>query len=238
MVPVAIAGIILVFMAVDVAIQTIQHRRGRRVHGFFIPDSAEEESNIPLNYGRMVDCLRSFGIAPPQNVFLHKGHTWAAIDGSGEAAIGLDAFAQRAIGKVDKIHLPQIGQKVRQGETFMKVRQGNRTAEFVAPIDGTVTSVAGMVPQRGSRLPEWVCKIKPNNLSVNLRALKIAEDAVKWMYEELFRLQELVAMQIPRLQTVGATMQDGAVALDNLLENLDDEAWKLFNERFLKSSLG
>ncbi len=238
MVPVAIVGIMLAFMAVDVAIQTIQHRRGRRVHGFFIPDPAEEASRIPLNYGRMVNCLKSFGIAPIQNVFFHKGHTWAAIDGSGEAAVGLDAFAQRIIGKVDKIHLPQIGQKVCQGETFMKVRQGNRTAEFVSPIDGTVTSVAGMTPQHGSRLPDWVCKIKPSNLSANLSVLKIAEDAVKWTYEELFRLQELVAMQIPRLQTVGVTMQDGGIALDNLLENLDDEAWKLFNERFLKSSLG
>jgi hypothetical protein len=66
--------------------------------------------------------------------------------------------------------------------------------------------------------------------------MKFAEDAVKWTYDELSKLQELVAMQIPRMQTVGATMQDGPLALDNLLEGLDDETWDMFQERFLKNS--
>jgi hypothetical protein len=66
--------------------------------------------------------------------------------------------------------------------------------------------------------------------------MKIAEEAITWIHDELFRLQELVVMQMPRLQSVGATMQDGALALDNLLETLDDEAWNMFEERFLKTS--
>lgn len=235
MVPIAIAGIILAFLAVDVAIQTIQHWRGKPIHGFFIPDPAEENPAVPLNYGRMLDCLKNFGIVPPQNVFLHNGHTWAGVDQSGEAVIGLDAFAQKAVGKVDGLELPRVGQKVRQGERLLAVHQGNRVAEFVAPVDGVVSAVKEM-PERVSDLKaaDWVCRIKPSNLSTNLKVLRIAEDAVKWMYEELFRLQELVATQIPRLQTVGVTMQDGALALDNLLETLDDEAWKQFQEHFLK----
>ncbi len=234
MVPIAIVGIILAFLCVDVVIQTIQHKRGRQIHGFFIPDPAEA-SPAPLNYGRMLNCLRGFGIAPPQNVFVHSGHTWAGVEQSGEAVVGLDSFVQRAIGKVDGIELPKVGEKVRQGQRLLAVRQGDRVAEFVAPIDGVISAVKDM-PARLSDLKaaDWICRIKPSNLSANLKVMRIAEDAVKWMYEELFRLQELVATQIPRLQTVGVTMQDGALALDHLLETLDDEAWVQFQQHFLK----
>lgn len=237
MVPVAIVGMILAFVLVEVAIQVIERRRGREVYGFFMPDPVEEPSHLPMNYARMVDCLRDFGIAPPKNAFLHRGHSWAAIEQNGEAEIGLDAFARKAIGRVDEVELPEMGRKVRQGEKLFAVRQGSRVAEFVAPIDGIVSSVNDTLSRRQDLDSSgWVCKVRPSNLAANLRTLKVAEDAVRWVYDELFKLQELVAAQMPRLQTVGVTMQDGALALDNLLETLDDEAWKLFNERFLENS--
>ena len=236
MVPIAIVGIIMMFLVVDLMIQTLQHRSGKTVHGFFIPDPAAADSAVPHNYGRMLDCLRGFGIIPRHNVFLHSGHTWAEVEQNGEALVGVDSFVQRAIGKVDGIELPRVGQKVRQGERLAAIRQGNRAAEFVAPIDGEISAVREM-PADASELKaaDWICRIKPSNLSSNLKGLRIAEDAVKWMYDELFRLQELVVGQIPRLQTVGVTMQDGALALDNLLETLDDEAWNQFQARFLRN---
>ncbi|RJP19698.1 MAG: hypothetical protein C4520_12530 [Candidatus Abyssobacteria bacterium SURF_5] len=235
MVPIAIAGIILAFLVIDVIIQTVQHRRGRRVHGFFIPDPADEVSP-PVDYGRMLDCLKRFGIAPPHNAFVHSGHIWAAVEQSGEAVVGLDSFVKRVIGKVDAVELPRVGQAVHQGERLMAVHRGNRIAEFVAPVDGVITEVKE-VPAPVSDLggTDWICRIKPSNLSANLKVLRIAEDAVKWMYEELFRLHELVAAQIPRLQTVGVTMQDGALALDNVLQTLDEDAWNQFQRQFLKS---
>ncbi len=237
MVPLAIVGIILAFLAVEIAIQFIEHRRGGEVYGFFMPDPIGEASHLPANYARMVDCLRDFGIAPPKNAFLHRGHSWAAIAESGEAEIGLDAFARKAIGRVDEVELPAMGRSVRQGEKLFAVRQGSRVAEFVAPIDGIVSSVNDTLSRRRDLDSSgWVCKVRPSNLSANLKVLKVAEEAVRWIYDELFRLQELVAAQMPRLQTVGVTMQDGALALDNLLETLDDEAWKLFRERFLENS--
>ena len=78
--------------------------------------------------------------------------------------------------------------------------------------------------------------IEPENLSISVKAMKFAEDAIKWTYDELSKLQEMVATQIPRMQTVGATMQDGPLALDKVLETLDDETWNMFQDRFLKNS--
>jgi hypothetical protein len=122
-------------------------------------------------------------------------------------------------------------------EKLFSLRQGDRTADFVAPMDGTISAVNEGIAKNGFLDPsDWVCKVQPENLSLSVKAMKFAEDAVRWTYDELSKLQEMVAMQIPRMQTVGITMQDGPLALDKVLENLDDEAWNMFQERFLKNS--
>ena len=235
MVPIAIVAIIVAFIAVDMIIQHIKAGRGDEVYGFFMPDPPAYTFDAGPNFSRVVASLDAFGIRPPSNVFLHGGHTWISMEDSGEARIGVDGLARKAIGKVDTFDLPEVGQAVRQGERLFSFRQGNRTAEFAAPIDGTVTHL-NKEGLRREDPSEWVCKVTPSNFSKNLGALKIAEDGAKWIYEELLRLQELVVMQMPRLQTVGVTMQDGPLALDNLLESMDDEAWNIFQEDFLKGS--
>lgn len=237
MVPIAIVAIALAFLAVEMIIQAIEARRGKEVYGYFMPDPPEKALAPHPNYSRMVASLGDFGINPPANVYLHDGHTWIAVEESGETEIGVSALARKAIGKVDRIDLPKIGQKVHKGERLFALRQGTRKADFIAPIDGTITGVNDAPASgRNAGSNDWICKVKPENLSRDLKVMKIAEDAAKWIYDELFRLQQLVASQMPRLQTVGITMQDGGIALDNLLESLDDEAWETFNEQFLKGS--
>jgi len=232
MVPIAIVAIIVAFIVVDMIIQHVKAGRGEEIYGFFMPDPPEYVADTGPNFSRMVASLDDFGIRPPSNVFLHGGHTWTSVEDSGEARIGIDALARKAIGKVDTFDFPKVGQAVRQGDRLFSFRQGNRIAEFAAPIDGIVTHLnkGGLRREDPS---EWVCKVKPSNFSKNLGALRIAEDGIKWIYEELLRLQEVVAMQMPRLQTVGITMQDGPLALDNLLESLDDETWNIFQKEFL-----
>jgi glycine cleavage system H lipoate-binding protein len=238
MVPLTIVGIFLVLLATDMVIQYIQAGRGEEVYGFLMPDPPlEKKPAVQLNFSRVVDSLANFGILPPSNVFLHDGHTWAAVDESGEARIGVTALARKAIGRINSLELPAVGQTLRKGDKLFTVRQGERTAEFVAPIDGTVSLVNENASQGADLNPsDWICKISPKNLSTNLKSLRFAEDSVRWIYDELLNLHELVAMQLPRLQTVGVTMQDGPFPLDNLLESFDDETWNIFENRFLKRS--
>lgn len=237
MVPIVIVAIALAFLAVEMIIQAIEARRGKDVYGFFTPDPPEEETGVQTNYSRMAACLTDFGITPPANVFLHEGHTWAAVEESGEAEIGVEPLARKAIGKIDGIGLPKVGRKVRRGEKLFSLRQGARAADFVSPVDGVVTEVNDSLADSADMdSGDWICKVSPRNLSDDLKFMKIAEDGVRWIYDELSRLQAMVAAQMPRLQTVGITMQDGGLALDSLLEALDDEAWQAFGEEFLNKA--
>jgi glycine cleavage system H lipoate-binding protein len=237
MVPIAIVAIMLMFLTVEAIIQFIKARRGEEVYGFFMPDPPIEIPQRQALFPRMVSALTDFGICPPANVFLHEGHTWTAVEESGEAKIGIDAFVRKAIGRIDALELPPIGQTVRRGERLFALRQGSRVAEFVAPMNGTISAVSesALFPEAISS-SDWICQVRPDSLSSDLSVLKFAEDGIKWIYEELLRLQDLVVMQMPRLRAVGVTMQDGPLALKDLFENLDDDTWRMFSREFLKNA--
>jgi glycine cleavage system H lipoate-binding protein len=237
MVPITVVAVILAFLAVDTIIQYIKAWRGEEVYGFFMPDPPGKISEAPVPVARMAATLTDFGIRPPANVFLHEGHTWTAVEESGEARIGIDALVRKAIGRIDALELPEVGQMVRQGQKLFALRQGERVAEFVAPIDGTVTSVNHRASSPGHmNSSDWICQVRPRNLSSELGILKFAEEGVTWIYQELVKFQGLIVAQVPRLRAVGVTIQDGPLALDSLLENLDDDTWRRFGREFLKRS--
>src|SRR5512138_2384014 len=80
-------------------------------------------------------------MSAPADVFLDNGHTWVKVAPSGAADVGLDSFAQRLLGRVDAVVLPEIGKEVARGDVLFALRQNDRRAAFAAPIDGVVTSV-------------------------------------------------------------------------------------------------
>src|SRR5664279_2270484 len=56
------------------------------------------------------------GFAVPENLRYHPGHTWALSESPNLVRVGMDDFASKLTGKVDKITLPQRGQWIRQGQ--------------------------------------------------------------------------------------------------------------------------
>ena len=50
-------------------------------------------------------------VTAPANLFLDGGHTWVEVKPSGAATIGLDGFAQKLIGRIDDVVLPEVEKK-------------------------------------------------------------------------------------------------------------------------------
>lgn len=48
----------------------------------------------------------------PENVHLHRGHSWAKTFG-GAVAVGLDDFAHKLIGPLDEVRFPAVGTPLR-----------------------------------------------------------------------------------------------------------------------------
>src|SRR5271165_6476268 len=61
------------------------------------------------------------GFAVPENLRYHPGHTWALSESTNLVRVGMDDFASKLTGKIEKVTLPQRGQWVRQGQKLCTI---------------------------------------------------------------------------------------------------------------------
>ena len=179
-------------------------------------------------------------VSAPANLFLDGGHTWVEVKPSGAATIGVDGFAQKLIGRIDDIVLPEVGKEINRGEVLFAVKQDNHRAAFASPIDGKVIMVDKDLPWHPEMIENdpykagWVCAIKPRNLAGNLKHLFTADEAGDWLKSEARRFQEFfAAVNIDQMQ-LGQVMQDGGELVGGVLEFANDATWKQFNAMFLR----
>ena len=179
-------------------------------------------------------------LAAPANLFFDGGHTWVEVNPSGTATIGVDSLAQKLIGRIDDIVLPEVGKEIKRGDMLFAVKQNNHRAAFASPVDGTITMIDKELrwhPEmmEGDPYKEgWVCAIKPRNLSQNLKQLFAADEATKWLKSEAQRFQDFFAAQAMDNLQLGHVMQDGGELAGGVLEFADDGTWEGFNELFLR----
>jgi CheY-like chemotaxis protein len=131
----------------------------------------------------------------PGGAFVSDGHVWARIDPGGQVWTGLDDFARKALGKVERIDLPAVGTTVRRGGLLFVVRRGHEMARFLSPLSGEITQLNPELPSEPGRVIEspydrgWVCRLRPSDLSDELAGLRIGKPVIAWYQEEVARLR-------------------------------------------------
>jgi glycine cleavage system H protein len=177
-------------------------------------------------------------VSAPADVFIDGGHTWVKVSPLGRADVGVDGFAERLIGRVDAVLLPDVGRKVARGDVLFTLRQDDHRAAFASPLDGVVETVDTDLTWHPETIHSdpyragWVCTICPTNLSANLRNLRTADEAATWLDSEARRFHDLFAAR-------AADAADGGyVGAGGPLEHAGDKSWALFNEIFLRPSRG
>ncbi len=179
-------------------------------------------------------------LSAPANLFLDSGHTWVEVKPSGATTVGLDGFAQKLIGRIDDVVLPEVGKEIHRGDVLFAVKQDQHRAAFASPVDGTVIMIDRELPWHPEMIQSnpynegWVCSLKPRNLAKNLKQLLTAEEAKDWLKNEAQRFQEFFAAQTLENMQLGQVLQDGGQLTGGLLEFADDRTWKQFNEMFLR----
>ena len=176
----------------------------------------------------------------PKSVFFHPGHTWARLQDGDALEIGVDDFVQKALGGVDAITLPAVGQFVRQGEPVITVGHGGRQVRLVAPASGYVRAInrdavenPGMVAANPYR-EGWLMMIEPAELANNLAVLHVAESAVNWIKSEVKRFREFLGKSAAQPALVGESMFDGGVPMNGVLNQLDAQHVQDFEQQFLR----
>ena len=71
------------------------------------------------------------GFQVPEKLRYHPGHTWALNESPSLVRVGMDEFASKLSGKVERITLPQRGQWIRQGQKIWTLhRDGTSVDRF------------------------------------------------------------------------------------------------------------
>jgi glycine cleavage system H protein len=127
---------------------------------------------------------------------------WARIEASGQVRVGLDDFARKALGSIDRVELPAESTSPKRGDPIFSVHHAGTVISFLAPISGTVAEVnkallvhphwLGQSPYDGG----WVCMIDPLDLVAELTALRIGKPVVDWYQDEIVRLRGIGGMAV------------------------------------------
>lgn len=175
----------------------------------------------------------------PGSVFLDSTHTWLSIDRRRGVRVGADAFAALAVGKIDEVVVPTVGQEIQEGDTLFSLRQGKRNLSFPSPVSGTIKSVNQQLLGNSEPLERnpysdgWICRVEPKNLSKSLKRLKIGEEATTWLREQVVQLREFLLLRNNIGSPAGMVAQDGGQLARGVLESMDDDVWNEFSDKFL-----
>lgn len=176
----------------------------------------------------------------PGGLFVHSGHTWAKLDPSGAVQVGLDGFAQGVLGRVDRFELPPDGATLRQGEPAFAVLQSGKRIEFVSPVDGVVCGVNERInadPAEARKEPYgkgWAFMLRPSNLSRDLKKLRIGSEAAAWLEKEARSFSEFLSLHRAVPVEVGATLQDGGIHVEGIMETMDGEILQIAIRKYFR----
>jgi glycine cleavage system H protein len=164
--------------------------------------------------------------------YFHPGHTWAFTRKGNTVTVGTDDFAQRFIGNVDNISLPEIGLNVKQGEPLFTLHNKNRELTQVAPVSGIIVEVNKKLSSSPAQLNEspmedaWIAKIATTNLSTEVRNLLKGVSAERWMGS----VRQILLHRFST--TPGYLMQDGGTIIKNIGSLIPDDQWCTYVNEF------
>jgi glycine cleavage system H protein len=213
--------LVLLALVVFVAVEAIRIRLGQR--------QAET--------GRLQPVQAFSDIRLPQGLFVGNNHSWARLTGQGELKIGMDELLVQAVGGVDRVDLPKIGETVNAGQTLATVWRGGRSLKITSPVAGTVVTHNSNLGSDGSVITEdpygsgWIASVWPEDVGEALGSFRVGAKSINWMRHETQRFCDFMADHaVP--ESVGAVLADGAHPVVGAAQSLDDQAWLVFESAF------
>ena len=89
----------------------------------------------------------------PSDLKYTKDHEWIRMDG-GAAKVGITDYAQKQLGDVVYLELPEVGRSLKKGDVFGTIESVKAVSELYSPVDGQVTEINSALVQN----PEAVNK--------------------------------------------------------------------------------
>jgi glycine cleavage system H protein len=103
----------------------------------------------------------------PADLKYTKDHEWIRISGN-EAHVGITDYAQKQLGDVVFVELPDVGRHVKQGEVFGTIESVKAVSELFSPVGGEVIEVNNALadhPEKVNSDPHatWMVRLRIDN---------------------------------------------------------------------------
>lgn len=118
----------------------------------------------------------------PSDLKYTKEHEWIRLD-QPAARVGITEYAQKQLGDVVYLELPEVGRAVKKGEVFGTIESVKAVSELFSPVSGEITEVNSALAERSEMVNTdphgaWMVAIRmsdPSELDDLLDATKYAE---------------------------------------------------------------
>ena len=102
----------------------------------------------------------------PSELKYTKDHEWVQVSGD-DARVGITDYAQKQLGDVVYLELPDAGRQLKQGEVFGTIESVKAVSELYAPLSGEVVEVNRALvekPEAVNSAPHasWMITIRPS----------------------------------------------------------------------------
>lgn len=100
-----------------------------------------------------------------------KSHEWARPEDDGLVTVGISSYAVEALTDLVFMQLPQIGRRVKAGESLGEIESVKAVSDVYAPVSGEVVEVNTSLPGSLETLGRdpygagWMVKVRPDDLA-------------------------------------------------------------------------
>jgi glycine cleavage system H protein len=100
----------------------------------------------------------------PADLKYTKEHEWVRLSGA-DAQVGITEYAQKQLGDVVYLELPEVGRSFKKGDVFGTIESVKSVSELYCPVSGDVTEVnSGLIekPEKVNTDPHgsWMIVLK------------------------------------------------------------------------------
>lgn len=135
------------------------------------------------------------GYNMPDDLYYHKDHAWARVDGT-KVTVGMNDFFQKEAGDIVFIDLPDTEDEVSQGEVCGKIQSRKWIGKLVAPVSGEIVETNEDIEEDTSLVNSdpygkgWILVIEASNLDEELKNLMRGDALVAFIEAEVKRAEE------------------------------------------------
>lgn len=106
-----------------------------------------------------------------KDLFFTEDHEWLKKSDDGLCTIGISDHAQKQLGDIVFVELPETNKTVKQGEVFGSVESVKSVSELYTPISGEIVQINSELESNPELINSdaykagWIIKVKPSDIS-------------------------------------------------------------------------